>query len=104
MATEAWLSGPIPGIDPLRLPAAHALVQARTDIVAAASTLGTVQLWARPGNAASVAFHLCHVNGSIGRLLTYARGEPLADEQLAAMQLEREIGAFTWHAERPQGT
>ena len=104
MASEAWLSGPIPGIDPLLLPAAHALVQARTDIVAAASTLGAVQLWARPGNAASVAFHLCHVDGSIGRLLTYARGEQLGDEQRAAMQLEREIGAFTWNAERLQAT
>jgi uncharacterized damage-inducible protein DinB len=104
MATEAWLSGPIPGVDPLLLPAAHALVQARTDILAAASTLGAVQLWARPGGAASVAFHLCHVGGSIDRLLTYARGDQLDDEQRAAMQAERDVGAFTWNPERLQGT
>ena len=104
MATEAWLSGPIPGVDPLLLPAAHALVQARTDILAASSALGAVQLWARPGGAASVAFHLCHVEGSIDRLLTYARGDQLGDAQRAAMQAEREIGAFTWNAERPQET
>ena len=104
MATEAWLSGPIPGIDPLLLPAAHALVQARTDILAAASTLGAVQLWARPGGAASVAFHLCHVDGSIDRLLTYALGEQLDDRQRAAMLAERELGGFTWNAERPQET
>ena len=104
MATEAWLSGPIPGIDPLLLPAAHALVQARTDILAAASTLGAVQLWARPGGAASVAFHLCHVEGSIDRLLTYARGEQLDDAQREALSVERTIGAFTWRAEKPQET
>jgi uncharacterized damage-inducible protein DinB len=104
MATEAWLSGPIAGVDPLLLPAAHALVQARTDIVASASTLGAVQLWARPGGAASVAFHLCHVHGSIDRLLTYARGEQLDDAQKKAIEEERTIGAFTWRAERPQAT
>ena len=104
MATEAWLSGPIVGIDPTLLPAAHALVQARTDILAAASTLGAVQLWAKPGGAASVAFHLCHVQGSIGRLLTYARGEQLDDAQRQAVDEERKIGAFTWRAERPQET
>ncbi len=104
MATEAWLSGPITGIDPMLLPAAHALVQARTDILAAASSLGAVQLWSKPGGAASVAFHLCHVEGSIDRLLTYGRGEQLDDRQRKALAAEREIGAFTWHAERPQAT
>ena len=104
MATEAWLSGPIAGIDPLLLPAAHALVQARTDILGAASTLGAVQLWAKPGGAASVAFHLCHIEGSIDRLLTYARGEQLDDAQRQALADERAIGAFNWRAEKPQET
>jgi hypothetical protein len=104
MATEAWLSGPIAGIDPLLLPAAHALVQARTDILGAASTLGAVQLWAKLGGAASVAFHLAHVEGSIDRLLTYARGEQLNEIQRAALEEEREIAAFTWNPDRPQGT
>ena len=104
MATEAWLSGPIAGIDPLLLPAAHALVQARTDILGAASTLGAVQLWSKPGGAASVAFHLFHVHGSIGRLLTYARGEQLDDAQREVQLRERHIAEFAWNAARPQGT
>ena len=104
MATEAWLSGPIAGVDPMLLPAAHALVQARTDILAAASTLGAVQLWAKPGGAASVAFHLCHVEGSIDRLLTYTRGAQLDDAQRRQLEEERVIGAFTWNAERMQGS
>jgi uncharacterized damage-inducible protein DinB len=36
---EAWLRGPLPGIDPALMPAAHALVQAREDIAAAAAEL-----------------------------------------------------------------
>jgi uncharacterized damage-inducible protein DinB len=104
MATEAWLSGPIAGIDPLLLPAAHALVQARTDILAAASTLGAVQLWSKPGGAASVAFHLFHVHGSIGRLLTYARGAQLDDAQRQQLAAERRVADFAWHTDRMQAT
>jgi hypothetical protein len=104
MATEAWLSGPIAGIDPLLLPAAHALVQARTDILATASTLGAVQLWSKPGGAASVAFHLFHVHGSMGRLLTYARGEQLDDAQRQQLAAERRVADFAWHTDRMQAT
>ncbi len=42
----------------------------------------------RPNDAPSVAFHLCHIAGSIDRLLTYARGEKLSDEQFAALTSE----------------
>jgi uncharacterized damage-inducible protein DinB len=71
------------------MPAAHALLQAVEDIPSVVSGLTTEQLWARPGGAASVGFHLQHVTGSIDRLLTYARGEKLSDAQLAALQLEQ---------------
>ena len=85
---EAWLRGPIPGIDPLLMPAAHALVQAREELQRAADGLTAAELWARPGGAASVGFHLRHVAGSIDRLLTYARGETLTHEQLNALGTE----------------
>jgi uncharacterized damage-inducible protein DinB len=71
------------------MPAAHALLQAAEDIPSAVSGLTTEQLWARPGGAASVGFHLQHVTGSIDRLLTYARGEKLSDAQLEALQAEQ---------------
>src|SRR5207244_7879592 len=73
-APEAWLRGPIPGIDPLLMPAAHALVQASEDVARAASGLALAELWAKPGGAASIGFHLKHICGSLDRLLTYARG------------------------------
>ena len=87
---EAWLRGPIEGVDPFLMPAAHALVQCREDLAAAAASLAPEQLWARPGGAASVAFHLRHIAGSLDRLLTYARGESLTEPQRAAARAEQE--------------
>jgi len=71
------------------MPAAHALMQASEDIPRAVAGLTTVQLWALPGGAAAVGFHLRHLAGSIDRLLTYARGEMLTDAQME--QLDGEI-------------
>src|SRR5437879_1637002 len=84
-APEAWLRGPIPGIDPLLMPAAHALVQASEDVARAASGLALAELWAKPGGAASIGFHLKHICGSLDRLLTYARGRPLNPEQMRVL-------------------
>jgi hypothetical protein len=88
--TEAWLQGPIEGIDPYLLPAAHALVQTRLDLAEVAQGLLPEQLWARPGGAASIGFHLRHVAGATDRLLTYARGEALSQAQLAEARAERD--------------
>ena len=85
MQTEAWLRGPLDGVDPLLMPAAHALVQAAADIEQATRGLTTQELWRLPGGAPSVGFHLRHVAGSIDRLLTYARGEQLSDGQHRAL-------------------
>jgi hypothetical protein len=77
------------------MPAAHALVQAREDIAAAAAGASDAELWARPGAAASAGFHLRHLAGSLERLLTYARGEKLSASQLGALMREGEPGAGT---------
>jgi len=87
---EPWLRGPIPGMPPVVMPAAHALMQAAEDITAATVGLTPGQLRMRPGGAASVGFHLRHLAGSIDRLLTYARGEPLNRTQMAAIAAEAE--------------
>jgi GNAT superfamily N-acetyltransferase/uncharacterized damage-inducible protein DinB len=83
-APEAWLRGPLDGFEPVLMPAAHALVQAREDIQHAADATSD-QLWERPGGAASAGYHLQHLAGSLDRLLTYARGESLNDVQRAAL-------------------
>jgi len=89
---EAWLRGPLPGIALPLMPAAHALVQAREDIASAASHASERELWDRPGGAASAGFHLRHMAGSLDRLYTYARGEPLSPDQLAALRAESDPG------------
>lgn len=89
---EAWLRGPMPGIDPYLMPAAHALVQASEDLERAARGLTAEQLWARPGGAAAAGFHLSHIAGVIDRLLTYARGEALNEVQREALSAETAPG------------
>lgn len=74
------------------MPAAHALVQASEDLTRVASGLSPEELVARPGGAASAAFHLVHIAGSIDRLLTYARGQGLSDEQRVAAGAEAARG------------
>ncbi|HEY9478900.1 MAG TPA: DinB family protein [Gemmatimonadaceae bacterium] len=89
---EAWLRGPLPGIDPYLMPAAHALVQASEDLERAARGLTAEQLWARPGGAAAPGFHLRHIAGVVDRLFTYARGEALSEAQREMLAAESEPG------------
>jgi len=86
---EVWLQGPIPGVPPELMPVVHSLLQVRAELVALAPrSLSSEQLWARPGGAASVGFHVIHLAGSLDRLLTYARGEGLNSRQRAALESE----------------
>jgi hypothetical protein len=93
---EVWLRGPINGIQPLLQPAAHTLLQVGEDVLPIVQDLTPVLLWARPGGAASIGFHLTHLPGSLDRLLTYSRAESLTPEQLAALAAERTV-----HDDRP---
>jgi uncharacterized damage-inducible protein DinB len=90
-ATEAWLEGPLEGVDPYVMPVAHALVQVGRDVEPLAD-LTSEELWARPGGAAAVGFHVKHVAGVLDRLFTYARAEALSDAQMAALRAEGEPG------------
>jgi len=95
-----WLRGPIRGIPALLQPVAHALVDADEDTRKALASMTTEQLNRRPGTAASAAYHVQHAMGSLDRLLTYARGESLSDEQLRALAAEQTIHARTFEPER----
>jgi uncharacterized damage-inducible protein DinB len=87
---EVWLRGPIPAIPPLLQPVAHALLQAREEVTALVEVLPEGLLWTRPSGVASAGFHLQHLAGVLDRLFTYARGEPLSEEQFAALSAEAE--------------
>jgi len=86
---EPWLRGPIPGIPPLLMPVAHAMVMAREDVERALAGLDVDALWSKPGGAASAGFHALHLAGSLDRLFTYARGQQLDDVQRAALEAEK---------------
>jgi hypothetical protein len=90
---EVWLRGPIPEVPPLLQPAAHALLQAVEEVRRVVGPLSSSDLWARPGGAASVGFHVRHAAGSLDRLFTYARGEGLSEEQRAFLATEGEPGS-----------
>ena len=94
---EVWLRGPVPGIQPLLQPAAHTLLQVGEDVLPIVQQLTPEQLWARPGGAAAIGFHLGHLPGSLERLLTYSRGESLSPEQFARLTAERTV-----HEDRPE--
>ena len=87
---DPWLRGPVPGVAPWLQPSAHALVQAREDIRRFADGLDAQALWAKPGGAASIGFHLFHMASALDRLLAYARGEALSAEQQKDLARERE--------------
>lgn len=88
---EAWLSGPLQGVSPLLMPAAHALVQASRDISNTTKVLTAAEIWAQPGGVNSVGFQLKHIAGSIDRLLTYCRDEQLNTAQLEALSSENDV-------------
>ena len=69
-------------------PVAHALLQARDEVNAIATTIDDDVLWARPAGVASAGFHLQHLSGVLDRLFTYARGESLSAGQLTALAAE----------------
>jgi uncharacterized damage-inducible protein DinB len=79
---EYWLRGPVENVPSLLQPAAHALLQARDEVNNALLNFPEEQLWRKPNMVASVAFHLQHIPGVINRLMTYAKGEVLSQEQL----------------------
>ena len=89
---EVWLRGPLDGYHPMLMPVAHSLLQVREDLTRLEHTVTSAQLWARPGGAASIGFHIRHTGGALDRLLTYARGEALSAPQLVFLAGEEAPG------------
>ena len=85
---EVWLRGPLPELAPLLQPVGHSLLQCRNEMHHVLPPLTADQVWRRPGGAASIGYHARHAIGSLDRLFTYARGEPLNPAQLGALANE----------------
>lgn len=85
---EVWLRGKLPGIPDLLQPAAHALLQSKEEVENYMQDFPEELLWKRPGNRASVAFHLQHLTGVVDRMLSYAKGEKLSKAQYDYLERE----------------
>lgn len=91
--TEPWLRGTLQEIPAVQRAVVHALQLAGEDVQRWCGGLSDEQINARPSSLASVAFHLRHIARSMDRLLTYAEGRELDDQQLSAKQAEMDPGA-----------
>jgi hypothetical protein len=90
---EPWLRGTLTDIAAVQRAVLHALELAAEDIEKWCGGLTDEELNARPFGVAPVAFHLRHIARSLDRLLMYAEGRDLSDEQLAALKTELPPGA-----------
>jgi DinB superfamily len=86
--TEWWQRGPVDGVPGVLQPVAHILLQVRESVGEIVDGLTEEQWNRRPADVASAAFHVRHMAGVVDRLFTYARGQALSAEQLAAIPLE----------------
>jgi len=87
---EPWLRGTLTEVDTVRRGVLHALELAREDVARWCDELTAGQLEARPIGLPSVGFQMRHMVRSLDRLLTYAEGRQLDDEQLVLLKSEME--------------
>lgn len=92
--TEPWLSGTHTEVPAVARAVLHALELARDDIRKWTDGLSDAEIHAHPLGLPPVSFHTKHIAGSIDRILTYAEGNQLTSDQLAAMKAEQ-AGAET---------
>jgi uncharacterized damage-inducible protein DinB len=90
---EPWLRGTLQEVPAVQRAVVHALELAGEDLRRWCGGLNDEEINARPGGLPPVAFHLRHIARSLDRLLTYAEGRGLSQEQLATMKAELDPGA-----------
>lgn len=90
---EPWLRDTLKDIPAVPRAVLHALELASEDLNRWCGGLTDEEINARPAGLAPVAFHFRHIARSVDRLLTYAEGQLLNAEQLAALRTELDPGA-----------
>lgn len=86
---EPWLSGTHTDISAVGRAVLHALDLALDDLTKWTGGLTTAEIHSQPLGLPSLAFHLRHIARSADRILTYAEGNQLTSEQLAALKTEQ---------------
>lgn len=87
---EPWLRGTHTDVPAVIRAALHALELAREDAARWCGDLTGVEVNARPAGLPSVGFQLRHIGGSSDRLLTYAEGRNLSQDQMSELAREAE--------------
>jgi uncharacterized damage-inducible protein DinB len=92
--TEPWLSGTHTDVPVVARAVLHALELAFNDAKKWTEGLTDLEIHAQPFGLMSVGGQLRHIAGSVDRLLTYAEGHQLSEQQLSALKSEQ-TGAET---------
>src|ERR1700678_122129 len=87
---EPWLSGTHAEVPAVGRAVLHAFDLALDDLTKWTAGLKDEQAHAQPLGLTSIAFHLRHIARSTDRLLSYAEGKQLTEEQLAALKGEKQ--------------
>jgi uncharacterized damage-inducible protein DinB len=87
--TEPWLRGTHADVPAVGRAVLHALELSLDDLTKWTAGLSDAEVHVQPLGLSSVAFHLRHIARSTDRLLSYAEGNQLATEQLAALKGEQ---------------
>jgi hypothetical protein len=87
-STEPWLRGNYTDVPAAGRAVLHALDLALEDIRKWTEGLSDLGVHSQPLGLNPIAFHLRHLARSTDRLLTYAEGNQLSSEQIAALKTE----------------
>jgi uncharacterized damage-inducible protein DinB len=90
---EPWLRGTHAEVPAVIRAVLYALELGDEDLQRWCGQLTDEQINRRPAQIAPVAFHMRHIARSMDRLLTYAEGESLSEQQLAVLKSELAGGA-----------
>jgi uncharacterized damage-inducible protein DinB len=90
---EPWLRGTETDVPAVARAVLHALRLADEDLHKWCGNLSDAELNLRIAGAASVAFHIRHLARSLDRLLTYAEGRSLSEQQMTRLRTELDPGA-----------
>ena len=87
---EPWLRGHLNAHPAVHAAVLYSFEHAREDLARRAGDLTTEELWHSEGDVASVGFQIRHIAGSVDRLMTYAAGGQLSEEQIQALADEKQ--------------
>jgi len=90
---EPWLRGALLEVPAVQRAVLHALELAGEDLQRWCGTLSFEEINACPGGLPPVAFHLRHIARSMDRLLSYAEGNDMSEQQVAGLKSEMDPGA-----------